>query len=175
MTAMSAQSASTDTNPFPDLPAIRGTHASPKSLRPRGPAPRSYPRPRFGDFSRTRFESRVAFGGPDENEGEAAEEIVETPTRRFSLLEITSGLPDDSREADERAAERMLRDRRGRVKAARAAISATPGAEEVLRQDWMKAVRFYVRFGITEGQFRQGIPSGTVGPEREAERRDWQE
>ncbi len=69
----------------------------------------------------------------------------------------------------------MLRDRRGRVKAARAAISATPGAEEVLRQDWMKAVRFYVRFGITEGQFRQGIPSGTVGPEREAERRDWPE
>ncbi len=89
-----------------------------------------------------------------------------TPTRQFGLLEITSGLPDDSREADERAAERRLRELRGRVKAARAVISATPGAEEVLRQDWMKAVRFYGRFGITETQFRQGIPSGMVGPER---------
>ena len=127
MTAMSAQSASTDTNPFPDLPAIRGTHASPKSLRPRGPAPRSYPRPRFGDFSRTRFESRVAFGGPDENEARPRR-MVATPTRQFSLLEITSGLPDDSREADERAAERTLRDLRGRVKAARAVIATTPGA-----------------------------------------------
>ena len=62
----------------------------------------SAPRPRFGDYSRTRFESRVAFGGPDEGEGEDAEENIATPTRQFSLLEITSGLPDDTREADER-------------------------------------------------------------------------
>ena len=52
--------------------------------------------------------------GPDEDAEETA-----TPTRQFSLLEITSGLPDDSREADERAAEPRLRDLRGRVKAAR--------------------------------------------------------
>jgi len=60
---------------------------------------------------------------------------------------------------DERAAERRLRDLRGRVKAARAAISATPGAEEVLRQDWVKAARFYARFGITEGLLRLGVPA----------------
>ena len=140
-------------NPFPDLPAIRGPDASPQPLRPRGPAPRSVPRPRFGDYSRTRFESRVAFGGPDEDAGEVA-----TPTRQFSLIEITSGLPDDSREADERAAERRLSDLRGRVKAARAAIARTPGAEEVLRRDWIKAARFYARFGVTEAQFRRGVP-----------------
>ena len=56
-----------------------------------------------------------------------------------------------------------LRDLRGRVKAARAAISGTPGAEEVLRRDWVKAARFYANFGITETQFRQGVPAS--GPE----------
>jgi len=63
-------------------------------------------------LSRTPSESRVAFGGPVEG----AEEIA-APTRQFSLLEITSGLPDDSREADERAAERSLRDPWARVNA----------------------------------------------------------
>ena len=94
MTAMSAQSASEvdASNPFPDLPAIHGPGASPQPARPSGPTPCHFPSPRFGDYSRTRFESRVAFGGPDE--GEDAEEIA-TPTRQFSLLEITSGLPDD--------------------------------------------------------------------------------
>ncbi|MGA3023025.1 MAG: hypothetical protein ABSE66_09570 [Thermoplasmata archaeon] len=144
-------------NPFPDLPAIRGPDASPQPLRPRGPAPRSVPRPRFGDYSRTRFESRVAFGGPDEDAGEVA-----TPTRQFSLIEITSGLPDDSREADERAAERRLRELRGRVKAARATISAAPGAEHVLRRDWVKAAHLYARFGITEEVLRRGVPAVPV-------------
>jgi len=68
-------------------------------------------------------------------------------------------LLDDSREADERAEQRRLRDLRGRVKAARAAISATPGAGEVLRQDWVKAARFYARFGITGEKFRHGVPA----------------
>ncbi|HKM53011.1 MAG TPA: hypothetical protein VJY33_06330 [Isosphaeraceae bacterium] len=160
MTAISAASATEShetTNPFPDLPAIRGPDARPQPPRPRGPTARRFPRPRFGDYSRTRFESRVAFGGPDEDED--AEEFIATPTRRFSLLETTSGLPDDSREADERFAEWRLRDLRGRVKPARAAISSTPGAEEVLRRDWVKAARFYAKFGITEAQFRHGVPS----------------
>jgi len=167
--------------------SLSGRHASSHILRvglevrcfgpldqpPRGPSPPkpsapiaalslpsvrvSAPRPRFGDYSRTRFESRVASGGPDEDED--AEEFIATPTRRFSLLETTSGLPDDSREADERFAEWRLRDLRGRVKPARAAISSTPGAEEVLRRDWVKAARFYAKFGITEAQFRHGVPS----------------
>ena len=62
-----------------------------------------------------------------------------TRTRRFGLLEITSGLSDDSREAEERAAERRLRDLRGRVRAARADVSRTPGLEEILASDGQKA------------------------------------
>ncbi|MGA8604801.1 MAG: hypothetical protein WB788_07060 [Thermoplasmata archaeon] len=155
---MSAQSASEidAANPFSDLPAIRGPDATPESARPRGPTPRHVPRPRFGDYSRTRFESRVAFGGPEEGEGT---EQIATPTRRFSLLEITSGLPDDSREADERAAERRLRDLRGRVKAVRALVATTPGLAETLQRDWQRAAWFYARFGITESQFIHGIPA----------------
>src|SRR5271157_2739579 len=86
--------------------------------------------------------------------------MIATPTRQFSLLEITSGLPDDSREAHERREAGQLHDLRGRVKAARAAISATPGAEEVLRRDLEKAARFYARFGITEAILRHGVPPG---------------
>jgi len=156
MTAMSATSTQptpSTANPFPDLPAIRGPDASPLPARPFGPTPCRFPRPRFGDYSRTRFESRVAFGGPDED----AEELLATPARRFSLLEITSGLPDDSREADERAAERRLRDLRGRVKAARAIVAATPGLAETLTSDWQKAARFYARLGITEALCRYGV------------------
>ena len=135
---------------------------------PRGPRP---PRPPAGvalpslvvdsdpvrrarDGSRTHFESRIAFPGTDED----AEEIA-TPTRRFSLLEITSGLPDDSREADERAAERRLRDLRGRVKAARATVAITPNLAEIIESNSRKASRFYARFGISEVAFRNGIPA----------------
>ena len=53
----------------------------------------------------------------------------------------------------------MLHDLRGRVKAARAAISGTPGAEEVLRRDWVKAAHFFARFGITESELRHGAPA----------------
>jgi hypothetical protein len=93
---------------------------------------------------------------------------IATPTRRFSLLEITSGLLEDSREADEHAAERRLRDLRGRVKLARAVLSTTPGLAEILAREWHKAARFYVRFGITEALFRRGaafVPEsqGTYG------------
>ena len=165
MTAMSAQSASAidAANSFPeiDLPAIRGPDASPRRVRPSAPTARSYPSPRFGDYSRTRFESRVAFGGPDEG----AEEVA-TPTRQFSLLELTSGLPDDSREADERDAERRLRDLRGRVKAAQAAVSATPGAETMLRQKWAKAAHLYAHFAIPETLFWHGVkPTDTEAGE----------
>jgi hypothetical protein len=104
--------------------------------------------------ARTRFESRVLFR--DQNED--AEEIA-TPTRRFSLFEITSGLPDDSREADERAAERRLRELRARVKAARAVVATTPGLAYTLQRDWRKAVEFYARFGILEDQFRHSAES----------------
>jgi hypothetical protein len=103
------------------------------------------------------FESRVAFGGPDED----AEEIA-TPTRRFSLFEITSGLPDDSREADERAAERRLRELRARVKAARAVVAIAPGLAETLARDSRRAARFYARFGVTEKAFRNGVSAADM-------------
>ncbi len=166
MTAISAASATESdrhetANPFPDLPSIRGSAASPQPARPAAPATHRFPSPHFGDYSRTRFESRVAFGGPDED----AEELA-TSTRQFNVLEITSGLPDDSREADERAAERRVRELRGRVKAARAAISATPVAEKVLRRDWVKAARFYAHFAIPETLFWHGVrPTDTEAGE----------
>jgi hypothetical protein len=84
-----------------------------------------------------------------------AEEIA-TPTRRFSLLEITSGLPDDSREADERAATRQLREARARVKSTRAVVATTPGLAETLARDWRKAAEFYTHRGISESLCRHG-------------------
>jgi len=122
----------------------------------------SKPVQRVRDGSRTHFESRIGFPGPEED----ADEIA-TPTRRFSAGEITSGLPDDSREADERAAERRLRELRTRVKAARALVAATPGLAETLQRDWRKAARFYARFGVTEQQFRHGAATVNEGSTEE--------
>ncbi|MGA7649165.1 MAG: hypothetical protein WBW40_00435 [Thermoplasmata archaeon] len=62
-----------------------------------------------------------------------------------------------------------MRGLRERIKAARAVVSTTPGLAEILSRDWMNAARFYARFGITEGQFRQGTPSCAGVPEGEAE------
>lgn len=70
--------------------------------------------------------------------------------------EITGGLPDDSREEDERQEERRLRDLRGRVKHARAVVVTTPGLAEILASDWQRASGFYARFGIAEKMFRHG-------------------
>ncbi len=38
-------------------------------------------------------------------------------------------------------------------------MSSTPGADGVLRRDWVKAASFYAKFGVTEAQFRQGVPN----------------
>jgi hypothetical protein len=38
-------------------------------------------------------------------------------------------------------------------------VATHPGMAETLRGDWRKAAWFYARFGVTEGQFRQGTPS----------------
>jgi hypothetical protein len=134
-----------------------GTQSAPVAAQKPLAGPRGPVRPRVPhDGSRTRAEARVAFPDADQDEEDGVD------SRRFSLLEITSGLPDDSREADERAVARQLRDLRARVKAARAAVSATPGTEEVLRRDWVRAARFYARYAITESQFRQGVASTTA-------------
>jgi hypothetical protein len=44
------------------------------------------------------------------------------------------------------------------VKAARAIVSTTPGLEEIAQSDWKRAALFCARFGVTESQFRHGIP-----------------
>jgi hypothetical protein len=106
------------------------------------------------DGSRTHLEARIAFPVV----GDEEDEFV-TPTRRFSLHEITSGLPDDSRDADERAEARRLRYLRGQVKSARRLASATPGLRGVLQADWRRAAWFYARFGVTEAEFRLGAPA----------------
>ena len=144
--------------------------AGPGPVRPAVPASvRAWdPAPRLRGDSRTRAEARTFY------------RVEEEPpaTRRFSLLDITSGLPDDSREADERAAERRLADLRGRVKAARAAITAVPGGKDTFAGDWRKAAVFYARWGVTEAQFRHGVLGSESGAERDLaevmeSRADW--
>jgi hypothetical protein len=105
--------------------------------------------------SGTRAETWIAIRSPGEPEE------FPTPTRRFTLWETTSGLPDDSREEDERGEERQLRDPRGRVKAARAIVSATPGLAEAIRADWTRAAVLYAPFGTTETIFRCGVRNGS--------------
>ncbi len=130
------------------------TQAVPAAAQRPPAGPRGPVRPRVPhDSTRTRAEARVAFPDADQDEEDGVD------SRRFSLLEITSGLPDDSREADERAAARQLRDLRARVKAARALVATTPGLAETLARDWRRAALLYARFGITESQFRHGVPA----------------
>jgi hypothetical protein len=97
----------------------------------------------------------LAFSGADDDPDEVA-----VGDRRFSLLEITSGLPDDSREADERAEHRHLVDLRSRVKIARAVVSRMPGLAAILRERPDRMARFCARFGITESHFTNGVPTG---------------
>lgn len=144
---------------FGDLEAPPKGPAAPRPPAPSAAPiamPARNPTRRLHDGSRTRVEARVAFPEP----GEGPDEIG-TPTRRFTVMETTSGLPDDSREEEERQEERRLRDLRGRVKAARAVVTSTPGLAETLASDWRMAARFYARFGVTEVMFRRGVP-GTV-------------
>jgi hypothetical protein len=123
---------------------------------PQPPARPAVP-PRVHDGRATHVEARLAFPGEGEDESDSLQ------GRRFSVWETTSGLPDDSREADERAVARALHDLRGRVKAARAAVSTSPGVDVVLRQDWVRAAQFYAKFGITEQEFRHGAPAADDG------------
>ena len=56
----------------------------------------------------------------------------------------------------------MLHDLRGRVKAARAVVSTTPGLAETLASDRRKATWFYARFGISEEMFRCRVSGGSL-------------
>lgn len=131
----------------------QGPRGPPGPVRP--PVLSRDPSPRPRDGSRTHLEARIAFPG-----GEEQEELdPPTATRRFSLLEITSGLPDDSREAEEREEERRVRDLRGRVKATRAALSAVPGGQETMLADSRREAAFLARRELTQVQMRQGVPT----------------
>lgn len=105
--------------------------------------------------TRTHAEACVALKDAPEELAEPWEALY----GRFSRLDVTSGLPDDSRDADERAAARQLRDLRGRVKAARAVIVATSGLAETLASDSRKAELFEARYGVTRVQLRGGVPN----------------
>ena len=57
--------------------------------------------------------------------------------------------------------ERRLRDLRGRVKAARAAIAGTPRLKELLEKDWERDVSFCARFGVIADVVRHGAPDAS--------------
>jgi hypothetical protein len=142
---------STETSRGPFGIARKGPGAVLTPSRALAVAMASWTRPH--NASHTRAEARIAFGGSsDEAEGEAR-------AGGFSLLEITSGLQDDSREADERREARALADQRGRVKAARAVLGVCPGAGETIASDPRKADAFCERFGVTLAQLRKGVAS----------------
>jgi hypothetical protein len=139
----------------------------PPNKAPRPPAGPAPPLPvggaaRSRDGSRTHVEARISF---PRDAFEGTDDDARITGTRFTWRDVTSGLPDDSREADEREEERRLRDLRGRVKAARAALAAVPGAAEVLATDWVREARFLARWGITEAQLRHGASKGDASNE----------
>ncbi len=137
----------------PEAPRSPALASRPRHGLQTNPSDSSHPRP-SGPWTRTHAEARLAFPGADDDSDE-----VEVGDRRFSVLKVTSGLPDDSREADERAEYRHIVDLRSRVKIARAVVSKMPGLAAMLRERPDRTTRFYARFGITEGQFREGVRS----------------
>lgn len=84
------------------------------------------------------------------------------PTRTFTITEVTSSHPDDTRRPHERAEARRLREVRARVKAARAAVSSAPGLSDAVAGDWQRVARFYVRFRVSEQGFRFRVPADRV-------------
>ena len=105
---------------------------------------------RAHDGSRTCLEARLAISRLD---GDDDEYEIPTVTRRFSLREITSGLPDDSREEDERREERRARELDARMERAREMLESTPVLQEILANDSKRAAMFDARFGITSRRF----------------------
>ncbi len=129
--------------------SVRSGSVAPPSL-PKGPsAPGREPVPREArggsaprrphDHARTSVEAYLPKG-----ERESLGRLS-----RFTLLDITSGLADDSREDDERVRAKAEREREGRVRAARAVIQAHPGLETVLARDQTKLTLFCAVHHVT--------------------------
>ena len=111
---------------------------------PEGPSPARrpthLPRPRR-DGSRTSLEARVAFSG--EKGG------LTGPFSKLTLADITSGLPEDSREADERELAKRRAEQKGRVAAAKKALEGHPEAQQQVLRDQTRLRMFCARFGVT--------------------------
>jgi len=54
---------------------------------------------------------------------------------------------------------------RSESRAAFGGDDASEDAEEVLRQEWKEAARFYARFGITSTEFQSGVADGLESPQ----------
>lgn len=68
---------------------------------------------------------------------------------QYSLLEVTAGLPDDSREGDERARAKVEAEREGRVAAAMAALEAHLVARAQVFHDQTRCAMFCARYGVS--------------------------
>ena len=95
------------------------------------------------DARRTRSEAHSAFRAPLVGGEDGMDD------RRYTVLDTTSGLPDDSRDEDQHARAVIEHQRQGRVAAAQEALKARPEARELVMRDQTKQRLFCARFGIT--------------------------
>ena len=130
---VSVRSGSVAPPSLPKGPSAPGRGPVPREARG-GSAPR---RPR--DHARTSVEAYLPKG-----ERESLGRLS-----RFTLLDITSGLADDTREDDQRARAAVEAERRGRVAAALAALEAHAVARAQVFHDQTRCVMFCARFGVT--------------------------
>ena len=118
---------------LPKGPSAPGRQPVPREARG-GSVPR---RPR--DHARTSVEAYLPKG-----ERESLGRLS-----RFTLLDITSGLADDTREDDQRARAAVEAERRGRIAAALAALETHAVARAQVFHDQTRCVMFCARFGVT--------------------------
>jgi hypothetical protein len=138
MTAMSAEAPTNAEQAYAELPTAPS-------------APRAVYRPRR-DSSRSRAEAFIALREPvleEDPVGALPTPSRGTRSRAFSLLEVTAGLPEDSRDDDQRARAQVEAQRRGRVAAARAVLQAHPEASALVMRDQTHLRMFCARYGVT--------------------------
>ncbi|MDE1819978.1 MAG: hypothetical protein KGJ23_11415 [Euryarchaeota archaeon] len=120
--------------PLPSLPRGPSVPGRRQPRDPQGSAPR---RPR--DHAKTSVEAYLPKG-----ERESLGRLS-----RFTLLDITSGLADDTREDDQRVRAQVEAERKGRVAAALAALEAHPVARAQVFHDQTRLRLFCARFSVT--------------------------
>lgn len=126
-----------------------------------GPGPLGSPsafRPRR-DGSRTCLESIIAF--PVEGAGPVGK------LSKFTQADITSGLPEDSRDADERELAKREAQRKGRVATAMKALEGHHESRELVFHDQTKLTLFCARFGIAPSEIcpcQEDLSARVVAP-----------